>query len=379
MDGDHITVTLVTSDAALEKRLLAAFANQDRLSLEILRGSIREREQQILVNDKQAAMVVEIDLRNNDDLSALERIRKADSGRRPIIVVTEGMNESALRMLLRLQIADWIPKANSERDVLPACERAIEAVQATVSGTGPLCYVFMSAHGGAGATILAIQAAFLLARRVKRFDKTCLVDLNFQDGVLAEYLNVTPNLQLPEIMSTPGHLDAHLLEIMLTRHESGVAVIAAPNSFIEFEKIDAHPVTQLLDLICGSFEHIIIDLPRIWTAWSRDVLMGSDKVFIVGEMTVPGLRHARILADAVRQQCGESLDVSVIMNKDRRRWFGHFLQRSDAARVLGKRLGGFVSYQESAVREAIDRGLPLYRLKKSNKVDKDLSSILLPP
>jgi pilus assembly protein CpaE len=195
--------------------------------------------------------------------------------------------------------------------------------------------------------------------------------------MLAEYLNVTPNLQLHEIMSTPERLDTHLLEIMLSRHESGVAVLAAPNSFIEFEKFNAHSVTRLLDLVSASFEHIIIDLPRVWTAWSRDVLIGSDKVFVVGEMTVPGLRRARILADAIREQCGESFDVSVIMNKDRQRWFGNLLKRSDAARVMGARLAGFVSYQESAVREAIDRGLPLYRLSQSNKVDKDLSRIVL--
>jgi pilus assembly protein CpaE len=168
------------------------------------------------------------------------------------------------------------------------------------------------------------------------------------------------------------------MEIMLSRHESGVAVMAAPNSFTEFEKFDGHSIMRLLDLISASFENVIIDLPRVWTAWSRDVLVGSNKVFIVGEMTVPGLRHARIIADALQEQCGASLNVGVILNKDRRRWFGNYLRRSDARRILGPWLAGFVSYEESVVREAIDRGLPLYRLRKSNRVDKDLSHVVLP-
>jgi len=377
-DGGATTVTLITPDPRLEKSLLAAFAKQNRLALKVLRGTIPEREQQLLAIEEQAPLILEINPRNSNDLAVLERVRKADGGRRPIIVVTERLDEGTLRQFFRLHITDWISKAKAERDVLPACERAIEALQTAPSGVAALCYTFVSANGGAGATTLAIQTAFLLARKTKRFDKTCLVDLNFQDGTLAEYLNVTPNLQLQEIMSTPQRLDAHLLEVMLSRHESGIAVVAAPNSFTEVANFNPQPVTLLLDLISASFEHVIIDLPRIWTVWSRDVLVGSNKVFVVGEMTVPGLRRARILADGIRTQCGETLDVSVIMNKDRRGWFGSFLRSSDAQRVLGARLAGFVSYQESAVREAIDRGLPLYRVKSSNKIDKDLSLIVLP-
>ena len=105
----------------------------------------------------------------------------------------------------------------------------------------------------------------------------------------------------------------------------------------------------------------------------------SDKVFIVGEMTVPGLRRARVLADAAEHECGASRNVSVIINKEHRGWFGgSSLKRSDAKKVLGGLLAGFVPYEETIVREAIDRGLPLYEIKSSNEVDKELAPIVMP-
>ena len=373
------TVILVTPDLGLEKRLVAVFAQQNRFILKVLRGTLLEQEQQLYAVEEQTPLVLEVSPGNSPDLEVLGRLRLSDAGRRPIIVVTERLDERSLREFFRLHITDWIPKAKAERDVLPACVNAIEAVQTEPSNTNALCYSFLSANDGAGATTLAIQAAFLLARKTKRFNKTCLVDLNLQDGMLADYLNVESSLQLQEITATPERLDAHLLEIMLSSHESGMTVLAAPNSFTEIANFDPYVITKLLDLVSSSFEHIVIDMPRLWTSWSRDVLVGSDKVFIIGEMTVPGLRRARALVDAIRLHCGESLDLSVIMNKERGGWFGgSILKRSDAQKVLGAQLAGFVSYQEAVVREAIDRGLPLHEVQSSNKVEKDLSLILKP-
>jgi pilus assembly protein CpaE len=374
--GKFIHVTLVTPDRELERSLAAEFEHEPRLELRTVHGALHNHVQQILSDEGSAVVIVEIDPANNDDLAALQQMREADGGRLPVIVLTEKLYASTARQLLQLQVLDWIPKPLNTQEVVKACKRAMRATRSAALDQGATCYAFIGAAGGVGTTILAIESAFLLARRSRKFERTCLIDLDFQSGMVAQYLNVAPNLQLEEIVSSPDRLDRQLLDVMLSRHESGLAVLAAPNSLTAYPNTNSAAVTRLLDLASANFDVVVMDLPRAWQPWSRDILVGSNRIFIVTEMTVPGLRHARVLADRFDEICGTNLGLGVIINKRKTRIFGQYLKRGDALQVLGERFGGFVSANDNLVREAIDRGVPLFQLDKSNRVDKDLSEFL---
>jgi pilus assembly protein CpaE len=374
--GKFFHVTLVTPDPAVERALAPELKKALRLELRSLHGTLRDHVQSILSDEDAAAVIVEIDPESKDDLLALQQVREASGGRLPILVVTEKLYQATLRQLLRLQVSDWMPKPLNAQEVVQACKRAMHSARTASLSQGATCYAFIGAAGGVGTTVLAIETAFLLARRSKQPERTCLIDLDFQSGMVAQYLNVSPNLQLDEIESSPDRLDRQLLDVMLSRHESGLAVLAAPNALTAFASTNSVAVTRLLDLASANFDFVVIDLPRAWQPWSRDILPGANRIFIVTEMTVPGLHHARSLSEKFEEICGTHLEIGVIVNKKRSSIFGQYLKSGDAARVLGSKLAGFVTAKDDLVREAVDRGVPLYQLSKSNRVDRDLSEIL---
>src|SRR5262245_311544 len=374
--GKYIHVTLVTPDSELAHSLVGEFDKEPRLELRIIHGSLCKHVQQILSDGDAAGVIVEIDPASKDDLAALQQIRTAGGDRLPVIVLTEKLYANTARQLLQLKVSDWIPKPLKTEEVVQACKRAMRDTRTAALDQGATCYAFIGAAGGVGTTTLAIETAFLLARRSKQFERSCLIDLDFQSGMVAQYLNLTPNLQLGEISSTPDRLDRQLLDVMISRHASGLAVLAAPTSLTAYANINPAAVTRLLDLASRNFDVVVIDLPRMWQSFSRDVLVGSNKVFIITEMTVTGLRHARSLSDSFDETCGVHLEIGVIFNKRKRRFFGQYLQSSDVTSVLGARLAGFVAAEDDLAREAIDRGIPLFQLKKSNRIDQDLSKIL---
>ena len=133
-----------------------------------------------------------------------------------------------------------MPKPLKTQEVVQACQRAMDAVRSASINQGATCYAFIGAAGGVGTTVLAIETAFLLARRSKQPERTCLIDLDFQSGMVAQYLNLSPNLQLEE-MSSPDRLDRQLLDVLLSRHDSGLAVLAAPNVLTAFARRFVHP------------------------------------------------------------------------------------------------------------------------------------------
>ena len=164
---------------------------------------------------------------------------------------------------------------------------------------------------------------------------TCLVDLDFQHGTVADYLDLEPRLNLAEIEPRPDRLDRQLLEVMLSYHASGLAVVAAPNRPAEMRSFDPDVVTRLLDLVSTNFEYVVFDMPRTWFSWTDSVLLGSNKLFIVSETTVPALRHAKQLVMAIKERLGDGPHPQVIVNRFATRMFSSALRRGDLQQALG--------------------------------------------
>jgi pilus assembly protein CpaE len=233
--------------------------------------------------------------------------------------------------------------------------------------------------GGAGATTVAIQSAMQLLQAGARGQATaCLVDLNLQQGACADYLDLEPRLNLGEIEPRPERLDRQLLEVMLSHHPSGLAVIAAPNRPAEMRSFDPDMVMRLLDLVSNHFNYVVFDLPRCWYPWTDSVLLGSNRVFIVSEMTVPGLRHAKLLADAISERLKEGPGPRVIVNRFEQRYFGPGLRRADVEQTLGDTFAGAIPNQYQLVREAIDRGVPLDEVKPGNRISQAIKALIEP-
>jgi pilus assembly protein CpaE len=107
-------------------------------------------------------------------------------------------------------------------------------------------------------------------------------------------------------------------------------------------------------------------------------LLGSDKLFIVSEMTVPGLRHAKQLVEAIGERLGDSPKPKVIVNRFEQKLFSSGLRKSDIEQVLGEAFADCIPNHYSLVREAIDRGVPLEEIKPGNRITLQLRKLMLP-
>ena len=92
----------------------------------------------------------------------------------------------------------------------------------------------------------------------------------------------------------------------------------------------------------------MIDLPRVWEPWTDQVLLGSNRVYVVTDMTVPGLRLARRMAGALVQRLPD-IKPRVIVNRfEQQLLFGTGLRRTDVERALDGYLEGTVSNNSSS-------------------------------
>src|SRR5258707_12320742 len=126
-------------------------------------------------------------------------------------------------------------------------------------------------------------------------------------------------------------------------------------------------VRRMLDLVSSNCEYVWFDRPRPWFSWTDSVLLGSNRLFIVSEMRVPGLRHAKQMVEAVRERLGDGPQPQVIINRFEQRMFSSGLRKADIEQVLGDAFAAAIRNDYSLVREAIDRGVPLDGVNPGNK------------
>ena len=164
---------------------------------------------------------------------------------------------------------------------------------------------------------------------------------------------------------------------MLARHKSGLSLIAAPNKPSDMRSFKPALVIRLLDLVSAYFDYVVIDLPRSWFPWTETVLMGSNRVFITADMTVPSIRHARRVIEAIAEKGGKQIQPKVIVNRMDNRKNVAGLNAGDVTAALEGQLAGTIPNNYMLVREAVDRGVQLGDIDPSNNVSAALSAILL--
>jgi pilus assembly protein CpaE len=374
--SSHTRVVALTADAQFEQQLRQTFSTSPQIDFDLRAESVAAAGDRI-DPDGATVIVVDLDTTRADEMLALERLAIRTGGWPPIVVVAQDFDAGVARTLIQMKIADFLVKPVSPVELVRTCARVVKPVAA--EGAEAEIFTFIPAVGGAGVTTLAIQTALLLLSSGPRGRaSTCLVDLNLQHGACADYLDLEPRLDLSEIEPRPDRLDKQLLDVMIAHHASGLSVIAAPPRPAEMRTFDPDVVTKLLDLVASNFEHVVIDMPRTWFAWTDAVLEGSNRLFIVSEMTVPSLKHTKNIVAAIRERMPDGPQPQAIINRFEQRMFAPGLKKTDLEQALGDAFAGTIPNNYRLVREAIDRGVPLEDVKRGNNITQELRKLIAP-
>src|SRR5215212_1047449 len=370
-------VIILTADAEFEESARATFNASAQIELQVVKGTLRVVAENFNIEGA-TVVVIDLDAAHEEEMRVLQGFMAATGTWPPVVVITQTFDAEVARTLLQKRVADVLVKPVPPIELVRACARVAKAPAGNETKEAEI-YTFLPAVGGAGVTTLAIQTAMLLLNSGARGPaSTCLVDLDFQHGACADYLDLEARLNLKEIEPRPERLDRQLLEVMLSHHASGLAVVAAPNRPAEMRSFDPEMVTRLLDLVSSHFDYVVIDMPRTWFSWTDSVLLGSNRTFIVSEMTVPSIRQAKALVAAIRERLGDGPQPRVVVNRFEQRMFDPGLKKADVEQALGADFAGTIPNNYRLVREAIDRGVPLDEVKAGNNISTQLKKLMLP-
>lgn len=248
-----------------------------------------------------------------------------------------------------------------------------------------ICWGFLGAIGGIGVTTLCIQAAYDIIGRYKTKPMqpnsasrrpVCIIDLDFENGACASYLDSETHLALSDMGGHPERIDHDLIKALITHHKSGIDIISAGFNLGGNDHVDAECVMALLDQACQIYDHVILDIPRLWRPWTAAILAGCDHVSLVTELHVSALKITRSQLRAIESQVEFESPMNVILNKYERRAFKAALKEKDAQKILGRPIAGKICIDPDAALQAINRGKPLGEVRAEGRYVKDVRSFI---
>jgi pilus assembly protein CpaE len=287
----------------------------------------------------------------------------------PLIAVSDELTSERTRVLVRMNASDWLHKPLDGKELL----NAVTFHDTGNQGTKSRIITFIGASGGAGATTLALSAAeFLASKSAERAASTCLVDLDFQSANCGAYLNLFNQFDLAGIIGQPERLDVELMDVIKLSRPSGLTLYAFERPQLPFEPHGSDFVFRLLDLVAYRFDDIVIDLPNLETPWHNSVLSTSDEIFIVFELNVASLRQGKRLYKKIRELRGNAVNITLVANKHKRKWFGNHFSRSELEKIFKAPHIKSVALDNALLTDALNRAIPPSEVDGRARFNKDL-------
>jgi pilus assembly protein CpaE len=155
--------------------------------------------------------------------------------------------------------------------------------------TAKKTFVFLGAKGGCGVTTLASNFAVSLAQESGR--STLLIDLGLPLGDVAINLGIVPRYSTSDALQDSNRLDANFLSSLLSKHASGLQVLAAPG---EFAKTPPSPgaIDKLLSVARQNYDYVVVDAGSRIDLKGSALVEDSAVVYLITQIGVTELRNA---------------------------------------------------------------------------------------
>lgn len=346
-------------------------------------------------------IAVAVDSEDEGDLSRISDVIRAAKARAVrVILVASEISPMALHQLMRLGADDFVPYPLPEGALHDAVERirkpepAVAPAPAaaapvsesdaapapTFKAKGDRQGVLLPVHGmagGTGASTFAANLAWELAT-VSKTDapRVCLLDLDFQYGSIATYLDLPRKEAIFEVLTDPGAQDSDSLLKSLQTYNEKLYVFTAPADMLPLDIISGEDLGRLIDMILANFDFVVIDMPSTVVAWTEAVLTRSHVYFGLLDLD---LRSAQNILRFVRALKAEALPfekLRYVLNRAPR--FSD-LSRKSRVKRMAESLDIDIEVQlpdgGDQVTQANDHGLPLAESAAKNPLRKELQKL----
>ncbi|HEY1542743.1 MAG TPA: CpaE family protein [Xanthobacteraceae bacterium] len=281
--------TAASVQAAAEDRRMA------KAHLRVQMGGIAAATEAYRSSPTPNVIMIETETRTDDILAGLDELSEVcDEGTR-VIVVGRFNDITLYRELIRRGVSEYLIAPVRTIDVVAAVCGLFSSPDAKPVGR---IIAVVGAKGGVGASTVAHNVAWAIARDLSL--DSVVADLDLAFGTAGLDYNQDPPQGVADAVFSPDRIDTAFIDRLLSKCTDHLSLLAAPATLDRVYDFTAEAFEPVFDALRASVPCVVLDVPHIWTAWTKRVLIGADDILIVAAPDLANLRNAKNMVDLLR-------------------------------------------------------------------------------
>jgi len=294
--------------------------------------------------------IVDVMMPGMNGYQVVRKMREDPELRGMVILILTARSQAVDReAAIAAQADDYMPKPFAPNELLAKVSELL-ANPSTTQGPAKKTVGVFSLRGGVGATSVAVNLALaFLANNLP----TCLIDLKSGPGHVALQLRLNAKTTWVDWANGNEATNDSIMKA-LTRHESGLEVMAAPIvPAANLPPLDR--ITTMINALQGKFARIVIDLPNAWGPVALAAIGNADTIWLVLSPEVGSLQSTVGVLRAMKAAKVPDEKIELIANQNMPR---PGLALPAIEKALGHGFKGKLPYDENQ-NTALGQGAPL--------------------
>jgi pilus assembly protein CpaE len=234
----------------------------------------------------------------DEALAAAERFHLEQPNTTIFLTSADTAPNTILRAM-RAGAKEYLPRPVANADLQAAVDRLLKIVDRTGTGGRNKVIAVFSNKGGVGTTSVSVNLSVALARVSGK--EVALADLDLQAGDVSIFMNSRPAKTIADLCTSSGRIDSAGVTGAITRHDSGVFVLAGPERPEQIEGIKPGRVNEVLSSMRESFPYTVVDNGHGFSDVNLEVFDLADHILVVVLLNLPAIRAAQRCLEVFRQ------------------------------------------------------------------------------
>ena len=291
------------------------------------------------------------------------------------IVMASSYDTNSVIKAMRAGAREFLPKPLIKEDFIKTVNRLKEQFSGNDSNTNCKIITTFSNKEKIKKTSIATNLALEIANITK--EKVAIVDMNFQLGDVATFLDIKPSFDISYVVKNIDGTDNNFLESTLDKYkDTSLYVLADPPYMEQAKDITPEQITKLFDELRKSFSYVIVDTSNVFDGKTITVLDNTDFIMLVTIVNLPAIRNCQRCLD-VFERLGYSKDKSKIVIN--RYMENDEVTVEDVENTLNKKVYWKIPNNYFTIMSSINKGLPVEYINPSSNIAqsfRELATVL---
>ena len=299
-----------------------------------------------------------------------------------IFILSDKISPSDYKLYSRiegLEITDWDSVSIDVEQFIDGIQKqASNALTPQGSINKQIVVTFVGVGSGSGNTTIAMETGIDLSIKFRNSSRgrVSFLDLDLNGGPVCDYLNISPRLDINEIALNPSRLDGYMLEIMTTKHQSGLDVFSSKSPY-QNPKYNSSDITllSLLNCVVDNYSVTIIDIPNRTPLDCSEILKNSDLIIVTGIFGVSSAKRIKSYISGLVNLGISKSRIQILVTDTDTNLLGKISPRFNIESVFKGYNVKFIRRDREFALECADAGVSMIQTDAKKGICRDIQAI----